>query len=66
MSVHIMRCPAGARSGDICTAEKSDFDLGKFTYFAGPVKVTGAANRCIRLAADDASGTTLFTRNVHC
>src|SRR5262245_35585761 len=66
MYVHIMRCPAGAFPGDICSADVSQFDGGNFKYYAGPVQVTGTASRCIRLTAGDSSGTVLFTHNVHC
>lgn len=46
--VEISRCQPGGVNGDWCfTDGESDHESGMFAYHAGPVGVTGTANRCV-------------------
>jgi hypothetical protein len=47
-AVEISRCQAGSHSGGVCTVDRtSRLDKGLYSYYAGPVGVTGTARRCV-------------------
>ncbi|ASO19393.1 hypothetical protein FHR81_001660 [Actinoalloteichus hoggarensis] len=55
--VQIWRCTQSSGEGQPCTADKaSPKDSGNFLYYAGPVGVTGTANRCVRALGHVAVG----------
>ncbi|AOS62658.1 hypothetical protein [Actinoalloteichus hymeniacidonis] len=50
-SVQIVRCTQTSGEGQACTADQtSRRDTGNFSFYAGPVGVTGTAARCVAAA----------------
>jgi hypothetical protein len=46
--VEISRCQASSHSGGVCTVDRtSRLDEDLYSYYAGPVGVTGTARRCV-------------------
>ncbi|WP_431681335.1 hypothetical protein [Kitasatospora sp. KL5] len=70
-AVYIYRCVAGTKPGDFCDYDRSDKNTGNFTWYAGPAKITGTANRCIMLygRVDDPSNRAVADKSTlatHC
>ncbi|MER8073138.1 hypothetical protein ABTZ59_33250 [Streptomyces sp. NPDC094034] len=49
MVANIWRCTAGTQPGGTCYIDQQSHDDGYYTSYAGPVSVTGTANRCIHV-----------------
>ncbi|MDO0934664.1 hypothetical protein QQY66_24380 [Streptomyces sp. DG2A-72] len=71
MAIFIGRCAAGSVEGQSCSQDQYTSDSGRYTSYAGPRSVTGAASRCVTLngVIHNPSGTSLaqvVTLAVHC
>ncbi|GAA1182567.1 hypothetical protein F4556_001523 [Kitasatospora gansuensis] len=72
MNVVVVKCVAGSAQGSMCDVGDSRIDRGYYSWYAGPVAVTGTASRCVRVLgyianpSDSSAYASVATSAAHC